>query len=73
MTLHETLELLIENDPVEGSDLPPGIEIGLEQNHPAADGGMEGTYELHENDDTQRMRRMMCRKIVVILYLHYKV
>ena len=65
--------MLIENSSDESSDVTPVIEIRLEQNHLVADGGMEGTYELHENDDTQRMRRMMCRKIVVILYLHYKV
>ena len=31
--------MLIENDPVEGSDVTSVIEIGVEHNHPASDGG----------------------------------
>ena len=58
-TLQETVKVLIENEPIEGSDVTPVIEIGVEPNHPAADGGMEGTNELHQNDNTQRIRRMM--------------
>ena len=54
-TLQETVEVLIENDPVEGFDVTPVIEIGVQQNQPAADSGMEGTDELHQNDDTQRI------------------
>ena len=50
---------MIENDPVEGSDVTPVTEIGVEKNHPAADDGMERNDELHQNDDTQRIRRMM--------------
>ena len=59
MTPQKPVEILIENDPVKSSDEPPEIEIGEGQNHPAADGGMEGTDELHQNDDTERVRRMM--------------
>ena len=70
-TPQETIKMLIENDPVEGSDETPEIEIGVEQNHPAADGGMEGTDELHQNDDTKRIREIM--EEVVILYFHYEV
>ena len=58
-TLQEATEVLIEHDPVEGSDVAPVIEVGVQQNHPAADGAMEGTDELHQNDDTQSIRRMM--------------
>ena len=50
---------MIGNDPDEGSDVTPEIKIGLEQNHPAADGCMEGTDELHQNDNTQRLGQMM--------------
>ena len=50
--------MLIENYPIEGSDITPVTEIG-EQNHPAAEGDMEGTDELHPNNDTQRIGRMM--------------
>ena len=42
--------MLIENDPVGGSDVTPLFEIGVEKNHPTADGGMEGTDDLHQND-----------------------
>ena len=35
----ESAEVLIENDSVEGSDVTSVIEIGVEQNHPASDGG----------------------------------
>ena len=51
--------MLIENSSDESSDVTPVIEIRLEQNHLVADGGMEGTDELHHNDDTQKIRRMM--------------
>ena len=51
-TPKEPVKMLIENDPVEGSNETSEIEIGVEQNHPAADGGMEETDELHQNDDT---------------------
>ena len=51
--------MLIENGPVECSDVTPGTEIGLEKNHPKDDGDKEGTDELHQIDDTQRIRRMM--------------
>ena len=51
-TPQETVEVLIENDTVKGSDVTTIIEIGVEQNHPAADGCMEGTDELHQTDDT---------------------
>ena len=51
-TPQEPAKMLIENDPVEGSNETSEIEIGVEKNHPAADGGMEGTDELHQNDDT---------------------
>ena len=44
--------MLTENDPVEGSDVTHVIEIGVEQNHPEADGGMERPLGLHQNDDT---------------------
>ena len=50
---------MIENYPAEGSDVTPVIEIKVEQNHPAADGGIEGTDELHQNSDIERIRRMM--------------
>ena len=50
--------MLTENDPIEGSDETLEIEIGVEQNPLAADGGMEGTDELHQNDNTQRIKRM---------------
>ena len=53
------IDVLIENDSVERSDATPVIEIRVEQNHPVADGGMEGNDELHQNDNTQRIRRMM--------------
>ena len=58
-TPQEIAEVLIENDPVEDSDVTPVIQTGVEKNHPAADGGMEETDELHLNDDSQRKRRMM--------------
>ena len=57
-TAQEPVKVLIENVTVDGSDVPPVIKIRVEQNHPAADGGMEGTDELHQHDDTQRIRRM---------------
>ena len=38
-TRQESVEVLIENDPVEGSDVTSVIEIGVEQNQPASDGG----------------------------------
>ena len=50
---------MIENNPVEGSEVTPLFEIGIEQNLFAADGGIEGTDELHQNDDTQSIRRMI--------------
>ena len=66
MAPQETVEVMIENCSVEGSDVTPIIEIGVEQNHPTADGGTEETDELAQIDDTHRIRRMR----VVILYLH---
>ena len=51
--------MLIENYPAEGYDVTPVIEIKVEQNHPAADGGIEGTDELYQNGDIERIRRMM--------------
>ena len=54
-TPQEIAEVLIETDPVEGSDVTTVTETGVEQNHPAANVGMEGTDELHENDDNQRI------------------
>ena len=38
-TRQESVEVLIENDPVEGSDVTSVIEIVVEHNHPASDGG----------------------------------
>ena len=58
-TPQEAIEVLIEYDPVEGSGVTPVTEVGVEQNHPAADGAMEGTDELHQNDDTQSIRTMI--------------
>ena len=58
-TPQEATEVLIEYDPVEGSDVAPVIEVGVQQNNPAADGAMEGTDELHQNDDTQSIRTMI--------------
>ena len=55
----EPVEVLIKNDPIEGSDVTPVIESEVEQNHPATDGSMEVTHELHQNNDTQRISRMM--------------
>ena len=46
-TLQEPVEMLIENDPVEGSYMTPLLGIGVEQNHSANDGGMEEIDELH--------------------------
>ena len=46
-TLQETVEVLIENYPVKDSDVTPVVEVGVEQSHPVADGGMEETDELH--------------------------
>ena len=57
---------MIENFSVEGSDVTPIIEIGIEQSDPTADGGTEEADELAQIDDTHRIRRM----IVVIPYLH---
>ena len=57
-TPQKPFEVLIENDPVEGSDVTPVIEIGVEQNQPVVDGGMEENDELHQNDDAQRIRMM---------------
>ena len=58
-TPRETVEVLTGNDLVEGSDVTAGIETELEQNYHAAVGGTEGIDELHQNDHTQRLRRMM--------------
>ena len=55
----EPVEVLIKNDPIEGSDVTPVIESEVEQNHPATDGSMEVTHELHQNNDTWRISRMM--------------
>ena len=38
-TSQETVEVLIENYPFKDSDVTPVIKVGVEQNHPAADGG----------------------------------
>ena len=57
-TPQETVEVLIKNDPVEDPDVTPVTESGVKQNHPAGDSGMEETDELHQNDDTQRIRMM---------------
>ena len=48
----EPVEVLIKNDPIEGSDVTPVIESEVEQNHPVTDGSMEVTHELHQNNDT---------------------
>ena len=37
MAPQETVEVMIENFSVEGSDVTPIIEIGIEQNDPTAD------------------------------------
>ena len=65
ITPQETVEVMIENCPVEGSDVTSITEIGVEQNHLTANGGMEKTNELAQTDYTHRIKRM----IVVILYL----
>ena len=57
-TPQEPVKVLIENVTVNSSDVTPVIKIRVEQNHSAADGGMEGIDELHQHDDTQRIRRM---------------
>ena len=63
---------MIENDPVEGSDVTSVIEIGVEHNHPASDGGWRLLMSyikmmiLREEEEEDR-------KIAVILYLHYEV
>ena len=57
-TPQKPFEVLIENDPVEGSAVTPVIEIGVEQNQPVVGGGMEENDELHQNDDAQRIRMM---------------
>ena len=51
-TPQEPVEVLIKNEPIEGSDVTPVIESEVEQNHPATDGSMEVTQELHQNNDT---------------------
>ena len=66
ITPQETVEVMIENCPVEGSDVTSIIEIGVEQNHLTANGGTKETNELAQTDYTHRIKRM----IVVILYLH---
>ena len=64
--------MLIENDPVEGSDVTSVIEIVVEHNHPASDGGWRLLMSyikmmiLREEEEEDR-------KIAVILYLHYEV
>ena len=58
-TPQEPVKLLIENDPVEGSDVIPVTETGVKQNYLAAEDGMEGRDELHQNDDTQRIKSMI--------------
>ena len=57
-TPQETFEVLIENHPIKSSDVTPVTKFGVEQNHPASDGGIEDTDESHQNDDTQRIRKM---------------
>ena len=67
--------MLIENDPVEGSDVTSVIEIGVEHNHPASDGGWRLLMSyikmmiLREEEEEEEEDR----KIAVILYLHYEV
>ena len=64
--------MLIENDSVEGSDVTSVIEIGVEQNHPASDGGWRLLMSyikmiiLREEEEEDI-------KIAVILYRHYEV
>ena len=58
-TPQDPVEVLIENDPVQDFDVTPIIKSRVEQNHPAADSGKEGTDELHQNDDIQRIRRII--------------
>ena len=72
-TPEESAEVLIENDSVEGSDVTSVIEIGVEQNHPASDGGWRLLMSyikmiiLREEEEEEDI------KIAVILYLHYEV
>ena len=72
-TPEESAEVLIENDSVEGSDVTSVIEIGVEQNHPASDGGGRLLMSyikmiiLREEEEEEDI------KIAVILYLHYEV
>ena len=67
--------MLIENDPVEGSDVTSVIEIVVEHNHPASDGGWRLLMSyikmmiLREEEEEEEEDR----KIAVILYLHYEV
>ena len=67
--------MLIENDSVEGSDVTSVIEIGVEHNHPASDGGWRLLMSyikmmiLREEEEEEEEDR----KIAVILYLHYEV
>ena len=71
-TPEESAEVLIENDSVEGSDVTSVIEIGVEQNHPASDGGGRLLMSyikmiiLREEEEEDS-------KIAVILYRHYEV
>ena len=58
-TPQEPVEVLTENDAVEGSDITPVIESVVERDHSAADGGIEGTDQLHQSENTQRIREMM--------------
>ena len=48
--------MLIENDPVEGSDVTPVIDVRVEENHPATDGGMEGTIPLLRRIDALKVK-----------------
>ena len=76
-TRQESVEVLIENDPVEGSDVTSVIEIGVEQNHPASDGGwrllMSYIKMMILREEEEEEEEEEDRKIAVILYLHYEV
>ena len=65
--------MLIENDSVEGSDVTSVIEIGVEQNHPASDGGWRLLMSYIKMMILREEEEEEDRKIAVILYLHYEV
>ena len=64
--------MLIENDSIEGSDVTSVIEIGVEQNHPASDGGWRLLMS-YIKMMILRKEEEKDSKIAVILYLHYEV